>query len=86
MIHLTNVKDDEELNSFLIKMTELSKNYSFGNQIDGILLKSNGIASESIVIEHRISCGDDEQCPNGMVKVMKIDASGNRYCICVPED
>lgn len=75
MIRLANIENMEELDHFLHQLEDLAKNYSFKDQLNGVVLDN-----ETQIIELK-SCSDD--CPdNTWVKKRIVGLGGVTKCFC----
>ncbi|MEO9966946.1 MAG: hypothetical protein ABJF11_14205 [Reichenbachiella sp.] len=78
MIHIKNAQiEDEEMDNFLKELQELARKYNLSDHVDGVLLDSEDSTTMEVT---KIPCSDP--CVGG-VKKIKIDANGNRYCVCI---
>lgn len=78
MIHVKNAQiEDEQMDNFLKELQELAARHGLSDQVDGILLDPD---DEPTLEVTKIPCNDP--CEGG-IKKLKIDADGNRYCVCI---
>lgn len=74
MISLTNIEDMEELKDFIVKMDHLVKNYSFSDQLEGVVLEEG--TRDSYDLD---DCSQD--CLPGYRKVRVVGPHGE-WCYC----
>lgn len=75
MIRLANIQDMDELDDFLVKLEVLVKDYSFKNQLNGVVL------DEATQIIELPTCSHN--CPdNTWSKKRIVGPGGNVRCFC----